>query len=348
MTRRLHKRSILEWRLPLATLVALASFAFSLTAQTEPDPIPSWNNGGAKKAILDFVARTTTPGSADFVPVSARIAVFDNDGTLWAEQPIYTQFAFVIDRVRALAPKHPEWKTTQPFQAVLEGNKNALAAGGERGMVQLTMATHAGMTTDEFTRTVDQWIGMAKHPRFHRLYTECVYQPMLEVLAYLRANGFRTYIVSGGGMDFMRPCTERVYGIPPEQVIGSSIKTKFEIRSGQPVLIRLPEVNFVDDKDGKPIGINRFIGRRPIAAFGNSDGDQPMLEWTAAGQGARLLVLIHHTDAEREYAYDRNSQVGTLNKALDEAIRRGWIVVDMKHDWKTVFPPSGASHPGIR
>lgn len=326
-------------------LAAIASFALSLTAQTEPDPIPSWDDGGAKKAILDFVARTTNPGSADFVP---RIAVFDNDGTLWTEQPIYPQFAFVMDRVRALAPKHPEWKTTQPFQAVLEGNKNALRAAGEKGMVQLTMATHAGMTTDEFTRTVDQWIGTAKHPRFHRLYTECVYQPMLEVLAYLRANGFETYIVSGGGMDFMRPWTERVYGVPPEQVIGSSIKTKFEIRAGQPVLIRLPEVNFIDDKDGKPIGINQFIGIRPIAAFGNSDGDPQMLEWTAAGQGARLLVLIHHTDAEREYAYDRKSQVGTLSKALDEATRRGWIVVAMKHDWKTVFPPPRASPPGVR
>lgn len=320
-------------------LLMLAAHGVCLLAQSpRSDSLPSWNDGRAKRTILDFVARTTTPGSADFVPPGERIAVFDNDGTLWTEQPIYTQFAFVIDRVKKLAPQHPEWQRTQPFKAVLEGDKKMLAASGEKGMLDLTMATHAGMTTDEFSGIVEEWIRTARHPRFHRLYTECVYQPMLEVLSYLRSNGYKTYIVSGGGSDFIRPWAETVYGIAPEQVIGSSIKIKFEMRTGQPVLMRLPEINFVADKDGKPVAINQFIGKRPIAAFGNSDGDLQMFEWTAAGQGRRLVVIIHHTDGDREYAYDRNSPVGTLDKALDEAAARHWIVVDMKHDWKTIFP----------
>ncbi len=280
----------------------------------------------------------TTPGSPDFVPAAERIATFDNDGTLWAEHPMYVQLQFALDRVKALAPEHPDWKTKQPFKAVLEGDIKALAAEGERGAVELMMATHAGMTTGEFERIVKDWLANARHPKWNRPYTECVYQPMLELLQYLRANGFKTYITSGGGVDFMRPWAEQVYGIPPEQVIGSSIKTRFEIRDGQPVLVRLPEVDLVDDKAGKPVGIQRHIGRRPIAAFGNSDGDQQMLEWIAAGSEARLTVLVHHTDAEREYAYDRGSPFGALDKALDEATAKNWPVVDMKRDWKTIFP----------
>jgi hypothetical protein len=317
----------------------------SCLAQEKADPLPSWNDGVAKKTIINFVLRTTTAGSPDYIPVDDRIATFDNDGTLWVEQPFYVQFAFALDRIKTLAQRHPEWKHQQPFQAVLEGDTKALQASGEKGLVELMMTTHAGMTTDEFAQIVNDWMKTAKHPRFHRLYTECIYQPMLELLNYLRANAFETYIVSGGGVEFMRPWAQQVYGIPPQQIIGSSIKTKFEMRGGQPVLVRLPEVNFVDDKTGKPVGINEFIGRRPVAAFGNSDGDQQMLEWTAAGKGPRLMLLIHHTDGEREYAYDRQSHIGTLNKALDEAITRKWIVVDMKRDWKVIFPtPQGRSH----
>jgi phosphoserine phosphatase len=325
----------------LSLMLIAASRLPSLAQTTQPDPLPSWNDGPAKKAILDFVARTTTVGGPDYVPVAERIATFDNDGTLWTEQPIYTQLVFALDRVKTLAPQHPEWKQQPLFKAVLQGDMKGIKASGEKGLVELMMATHAGMTTDEFSAIVSDWIRRAKHPRFHRPYTECVYQPMLEVLSYLRTNAFQTYIVSGGGVEFMRPWTQDVYGVPPQQVIGSSIKTKFEIRNGQSVLVRLAEVNFIDDKTGKPVGINEFIGRRPVVAVGNSDGDLAMLEWTAAGRGARLLLIVHHTDAEREYAYDRKSSVGTLDKAWDEAIARGWIVIDMKSDWKTIFPPAG-------
>jgi haloacid dehalogenase-like hydrolase len=328
-------------RVATLALILIASAAWAQSSA--PDPLPSWNEGSVKKAILDFVARTSTTGSPDYVPVADRIATFDNDGTLWVEQPIYTQFAFALDRVRTLAPQHPEWKDTQPFKAVLEGDMKTLAASGEKGIVQLMIATHAGMTTDEFSAIVTDWIKTAQHPRFHRPYIECVYQPMLELLSYLRSNAFETYIVSGGGVEFMRPWVERVYGVRPDQVVGSSIKTKFELRSGQPVLVRLPEVDFVDDGEGKPVGINKFIGRRPIAAFGNSDGDLQMLQWTAASKGPRLMLIVHHTDVEREYAYDRDSQVGKLAKALDEAFAKGWTVVDMKRDWKTIFPPSTES-----
>jgi len=333
-----------EQRLRISFLIGWVVFLASLACQdqrpgppTQQDPLPSWNEGSARKAITDFVSRTTQAGP-DFVPVSERVATFDNDGTLWVEQPLYAQFEFALDRVKALAPQHPEWRRKQPFKAVLDGDMQALAASGEQGLMQLMMTTHAGMTTDEFSEIVRQWAATAQHPRFHRPYIECVYQPMVELLAYLRTNGFKTYIVSGGGVEFMRPWAEKVYGIPPEQVVGSSIKTKLEMRDGKPVLIRLPEVDFIDDRDGKPAGIEKFIGRRPIAAFGNSDGDQQMLEWTAAGKGPRLMLLVHHTDAEREYAYDRQSHVGTLDKALDEANAKGWAVVDMKHDWKTIFP----------
>ena len=316
----------------LAAALALASLAAAA------EPLPSWTEGQAKRAVVDFVQRVTTAGGADFVPVPERIAVFDNDGCLWAEKPIYVQLVFALDRVKALAPTHPEWKDKQPFKAALEGDLKTAAAGGEHALIELIMATHAGMTTDAFAQVVKDWLAAAKHPRFNRPYTELVYQPMLELLAYLRANGFKTYIVSGGGIEFMRPWTEKVYGIPPEQVVGSSIKTRFELRDGTPVLVRLPEINFVDDKAGKPVGIQMHIGRRPIAAFGNSDGDLQMIQWTTAGPGARFGLIVHHTDADREYAYDRQSSVGRLDKALDEAKSQGWTVVDMKQDWKRIFP----------
>ena len=302
------------------------------------DPLPSWNEGVSKQSIVDFVSRVTDPAGPDFVPEAERIATFDNDGTLWSEQPAYFQLLFAIDRVKALAPDHPEWKTKQPFKAVLDGDMEALAAAGEHGLIEIVAATHAGMTTAEFEAVATDWIATAKHPTTGRPYTEMVYQPMLELLDYLRANGFKTFIVSGGGIEFMRPWTEEVYGIPPEQVVGSSIKTKFEMHDGQPVLMRLPEIDFIDDKDGKPVGINSHIGRRPIAAFGNSDGDLQMLQWTAAGDGPSFCLYVHPPDADREWAYDRESHIGRLDKGLNEAAARGWTVVDMKNDWKVVFP----------
>jgi phosphoglycolate phosphatase-like HAD superfamily hydrolase len=299
--------------------------------------LASWRDGAARTAICDFVARVTATGGEDFVPPAARIATFDNDGTLWPEQPMYIQIAFMFDRVKALAPRHPEWKEKQPFKAALEADFKTVGASGERGMLELIMATHAGMTTEEFSQTVKDWLVTAKHPKTGRPYTDMAYQPMLELLAYLRANGFKTFIASGGGVDFMRPFTEQVYGVPPEQVIGSSFKTKFEVRGGKPVLAILPEVNFIDDNVGKPVGIHQYVRRRPVAAFGNSDGDLQMLQWTTAGKGARFALLVHHTDGEREWAYDRMSPFGRLDKALDEARARGWTVVDMKNDWKTIY-----------
>ncbi|MEM7008581.1 MAG: HAD family hydrolase, partial [Thermodesulfobacteriota bacterium] len=278
------------------------------------------------------------PNSKSYVKPEERIAVFDNDGTLWAEQPIYFQLAFVSDRIKELAPANPQWKTEQPFQAVLENDKEALAESGYEGLMKLLMATHAGMTQAEFQQIVSNWLKKAKHPRFDLPYTDIVYQPMLELLTYLRANGFKTYIVSGGGIEFMRPWTEKVYGIPPEQVVGSSIVTEFEMRDGKPVLVRKAEIDFIDDKEGKPVGINSHIGRRPIAAFGNSDGDLQMLQWTAAGDGPSLMVLVHHTDEKREWAYDKDSHIGRLDKALVQANEKGWTVVDMKEDWKVIFP----------
>jgi hypothetical protein len=325
-------------RRQLLTAITLTAALTIAALAAAADPLPSWNEGDAKRSVVDFVQRVTAAGGADFVPVAERIAVFDNDGTLWAEQPMYAQLAFALDRVKALAPAHPEWKQKQPFKAVLAGDLKTVAAGGEHALLELVMATHAGMTTEAFARVATDWLATAKHPRFNRPYTELVYQPMLELLIYLRANGFKTYIVSGGGIEFMRPWTEKVYGIPPEQVIGSSIKTRFELRDGKPVLVRLPEINFIDDKAGKPVGIQMHIGRRPIAAFGNSDGDLQMLQWTTAGPGARLGLIVRHTDADREYAYDRQSSIGRLDQALDEAKTQGWIVVDMKQDWKRVFP----------
>ena len=302
------------------------------------DLLPSWSDGPTRDTIVSFVEQVTDRTNPAFVQLSERIAVFDNDGTLWSEQPLYFQLAFASDRVKALAPEHPEWSTQQPFQAVLEDDLEALAASGERGLLDLVMASHAGMTTDAFANIVSDWIESARHPRFDRRYNELVFQPMLELLDYLRANDFKTFIVSGGGLEFMRPWVEEVYGIPPEQVVGSSIKTEFQLRDGRPVLLRLPELDFIDDKAGKPVGINKFIGRRPIAAFGNSDGDLQMLQWTASGLGARLAVLVHHTDATREWAYDRDSHIGRLDEALDEATERGWTVIDMEQDWTRIYP----------
>jgi phosphoglycolate phosphatase-like HAD superfamily hydrolase len=301
------------------------------------DPLSSWNAGANKSAILDFVAKVTRQGDPAFVPQAERIAVFDNDGTLWGEQPLYFQFLFAIDRVKAMAQTHPEWQTREPFASILKGDIGAALTGGEQAIAQLLAATHAGMTTDEFAGIAGDWLATAQHPKFKRRYTELVYQPMLEVLAHLRASGFKTYIVSGGGIEFIRIFSERVYGIPPEQVIGSSGKLKLEVRDGKPVLVKLPEVNFVDDKEGKPAAIQLHIGRRPIMAFGNSDGDFEMLEWTTAGSGARLGMFVHHDDGGREFAYDRKSSIGRLLRGLDEAPARGWIVTSMKNDWRRIF-----------
>jgi phosphoglycolate phosphatase-like HAD superfamily hydrolase len=309
----------------------------SLHAQ---DPVPSWNDTGPKKAIVAFVEKVTKEGSLDFVPPNERIATFDNDGTLWAEQPMYFQFLFAMDRVKALARQHPEWKTQEPFKSALAGDPKGLLASGEKGVLEIMAQTHAGMTTAEFDQIARDWFKTARHPRFNRPYNEMVYQPMLELLAYLRANGFKTFIVSGGGVEFMRAFAPDAYGIPPDQIVGSMGKLKYEMQNGKPVLIKLPQVLFIDDKAGKPEGIQSFIGQRPIFAFGNSDGDQQMLEWTAGGRGVRFMGLVHHDDAEREWAYDRKSHIGTLDKAWDEAIGKGWIVLSMKDDWKTVFPPA--------
>jgi phosphoserine phosphatase len=324
--------STVGWSTILLLLVTV------LTARAQTDPLPSWNDGPAKQSIVKFVQTAADAASPQHVPPAARIAVFDNDGTLWSEQPMYFQGFFAFDRVKALAPKHPEWKTQQPFKGILEHDMKAVAAAGEKGLLEVVAATHSGMTTDEFAQTVKDWVAQAKHPRFQRPYTDLVYQPMLELLAYLRASGFKTFIVSGGGVEFMRVFAEQVYGIPPEQVVGSVGETKLEMRNGEPVLLKLPKINLVDDKAGKPVGINRFIGRRPVLAFGNSDGDQQMLEWTAAGDGLRFMGLVHHTDGEREWAYDRKSSVGRLDKALDEATQKSWTVVDMKRDWKVIYP----------
>jgi phosphoglycolate phosphatase-like HAD superfamily hydrolase len=307
--------------------------------QPTSDPLPSWNDGAAKKSITDFVDRVTAQGSTDFVPAAERIATFDNDGTLWTEQPIYFQIEFALDRVSAMAPQHPEWRTTEPFKAAIDSDLHAVAATGTKGLFEIIAASQAGLTTEEYAKEVLVWIATARHPRFHRPYTDLVYQPMLELLSYLRTNGFKAFIVSGGGSEFMRPWTEKVYGIPPEQVVGSSGGMQFEMRADdRPILMNLAKIDFIDDGPGKPVGIDRFIGRRPIFAFGNSDGDQQMLEWTAAGNGARFMGIVHHTDAEREYAYDRQSLVGKLDKALDEGVARGWTIVDMKNDWKVIYP----------
>ncbi len=337
----IYKPAFAALRRGRQNLIAATLFfalVFAVTVAHAADPLPSWNDGPAKKSIVEFVAKVTKPGSPDFVPVPERIATFDNDGTLWCEQPMYFQLFFAINRVKVLAPQHSEWKTNEPFASLLKGDIKGALAGGDHAMGELVMATHTGMTTAEFEQIVKNWIATAKHPKTGRLLTEMTYQPMHELLAYLRANGFKTFIVSGGGIEFMRPWTEKVYGIPPEQVVGSSIKTKYEMRDGKPVLMRLPEVNFIDDGPGKPVGINQHVGRRPIAAFGNSDGDQQMLEWTGAGNGARLMMLVHHDDAAREFEYGAKSDIGTFSDALmTEAKEKKWTVVSVKDDWKKIF-----------
>ena len=333
----------------LATVVlACALSGATNAAPAAPDPLPSWNDGAAKQSIVAFVERVTKPGSPDFVPVPERIAVFDNDGTLWCEQPLPVQLYFALDRVKALAPQHPEWQTQEPFASLLEGDLKTALAGGDRALLEILMATHAGMTTVEFEQIVAEWLATAKHPKTGKRFTEMTYQPMLEVLAYLRANGFKNFIVSGGGIEFMRVWAEQAYGIPPEQIVGSSIKTKLEMRDGQPVIMRLPQLNFNDDKGDKPVGINQHIGRRPIAAFGNSRGDQEMLEYTQAGGGARFMLLVLHDDAAREFAYGParglpDVKLGAFPPALDEeAKKNGWTVVSMKKDWKQVFAAQSA------
>jgi phosphoserine phosphatase len=324
---------------PFATTALAGLLAVSASLAQAADPLPSWNEGETKQAITAFVDKTTRAGSPDFVPVPERIAVFDNDGTLWSEQPVYFQAFFVIDRIKKLAPQHPEWKTKEPFASVLKGDLKGVMAAGEHGLLELVMATHAGMTTAEFEQSVLDWLASAKHPKTGRAFTDMVYQPMLELLDYLRQSGYKTFIVSGGGIEFMRPWTEKVYGIPPEQVVGSTGDLKFEQRGGQPVLVKLPKLLHNDDKEGKPVGIQRHIGRRPVMAFGNSDGDLRMLQWTTAGGGPRFALYVHHTDEVREVAYDRKSPIGRLDKGLDEAAQKGWTVVNMKADWATVYPP---------
>jgi hypothetical protein len=319
-------------------LAAGLLLACTQSAPVAKDALPSWNDTAAKRAIVTFVERTTTEGSPDFVPVPERIAAFDNDGTLWAEKPMPFQLVFAFDEVKRLAPQHPEWKTKEPFASLLKGDVAAVAATGERGLIEIVTATHAGMTTDEFSRGVEEWIASATHPETGRRFTAMVYQPMLELLAYLRANGFKTFIVSGGGVEFMRAWAERIYQVPPEQVVGSAGKLKLETRDGKPVLVKLPAIDLIDDKEGKPVGIHSRIGRRPIAAFGNSDGDLQMMQWTMAGEGARFALFVHHDDDQREYAYDRADRFQQFDKAWDEAIARGWTVVSMKHDWNTVYP----------
>lgn len=310
----------------------------TIVKDTVGDPLPSWNESASKSAIIDFVTDVTNPSSANFIKVEDRIATFDNDGTLWSEQPAYFQLFFAIDRVKQLAPDHPEWKTEQPFKAVLENDMQELMKQGEAGLLKIVMVTHANITAEEFENIVKNWIATAKHPKFDRPYTDLVFQPMLELLDYLQANDFKTFIVSGGGVDFMRAWVEGVYGIPKDQVIGSTSKTQFVFKDDKPVIERLPEIEFIDDKEGKPVGINKFIGRKPVFAAGNSDGDLAMLQYTASGEGKRFMIYVHHTDAEREWAYDRESHIGQLDKGLDEATEKGWTVIDMKNDWKVIYP----------
>ena len=302
------------------------------------DPLPSWNDVQSKNDIVNYVKNVTNSNSVDFIPIADRIATFDNDGNLWSEQPAYFQLFFAIDRVKAMAADHPEWKETQPFKAVLENDMTALAKQGEHGLLQLVMATHAGNTTEAFDKDVKEWIETAKHPTKNVTYDQLVYQPMLELLQYLRANDFKTYVVSGGGVDFMRAFVTEIYGIPEEQIIGSRIKTAFDYNDGNPVIKRLPELDFIDDKDGKPLNIQKIIGKKPVFSSGNSDGDLQMMQWTASNKYKSFMLYVHHTDSEREWAYDRDSHIGKLDKGLDQALKDGWTVIDMKNDWKIIYP----------
>lgn len=330
-------------RLSIPILITFTCVVFSFTMPqgeetvNAKDPLPSWNEGASKKSIIDFVSKTTKQGSTDFIPVTDRIACFDNDGTLWSEQPMYFQLAFALDRIKALAPQHPEWKTTQPFQAVLEGDVKAAFADGVKSIMQIVGATHGGMTADQFDKIVKDWIATAKHPKTGKQYMEMIFQPMVELLNYLRANGYKTFIVSGGGVDFMRAWAEKAYGIPPDQVIGSSGKVKYELVDGKPEIIKTPELNYFDDKEGKPVAIHQYIGKRPVFTVGNSDGDYAMLQWTSTGSGARFGMIVDHTDAEREWDY-RKSPMGNLEKGIEDAKKYNWVIADMKKDWKKIFP----------
>lgn len=324
-------------RLMIRSFIVVTLLTASLLPVAAQEPLPSWNDGAARTRILNFVKATTTEGGEGYVAPEDRIAVFDNDGTLWSEQPYYFQLGFMLDRVKTLAPQHPEWKTKEPFKSILAGDLKGIAKGGEKGIVELGMVTHAGVTSDQFTKIVTEWFASAKHPKTGKPFNEMTFLPMRELLDYLRDNGFKTYIVSGGGIEFMRPITEKAYGIPPEQVVGSTIVTEYAIVGDVPVLRRLPKIDFVDDGPGKPSGINKFIGRKPIFVAGNSDGDYEMLRWVTAAKGPGFAMIVRHTDAEREYAYDRESAFGKLSKALDEAERRNWLVVDMKNDWKKIY-----------
>jgi hypothetical protein len=307
------------------------------TTVTQEDPLPSWNDGETKTNILDYVKSVTQEGD-QFIPISERIAAFDNDGNLWSEQPAYFQLFFTMDRIKELAPEHPEWKDEQPYKSVLENDMKTLASFGEHGLIEIVMATHGGNTVEEFEQIVNDWLAVAKHPRFDRPYTDLVYQPMLELINYLKENDFKVFIVSGGGIEFMRPWVEGVYGIPKDQVVGSSIKTEYDYNDGNPVIRRLPKMNFIDDKEGKPIGINQHIGRKPVFASGNSDGDLQMLRWTDSNNYPSFQLYLHHTDSDREWAYDRESHIGKLDKGLDEGMEKEWTIIDMKNDWKIVYP----------
>ena len=331
-----------RFALPLVFTAVLAASVGAQFARAAEDPLPSWNDGEHKRAIIQFVEKVTNEGGPDYVAPELRIATFDNDGTLWCEKPMYFQELFAFDRIKELASEHPEWKDKEPYKFVIDGDLKALANQGEKSLLEIISSTHAGMTVEEFHKIVREWMHSARHPRFHRPYDQCIYQPMVELLEYLRANEFKTFIVSGGGVEFMRPWVEKAYGIPPQQVVGSSGVVKYEWSDGKPALLKEPKVNFIDDGPGKPVGINQYIGRHPILAFGNSDGDLEMLQWTTKGPDSgpkpRIGLIVHPTDAVREYAYDPHSSVGRLDKALDAAPKQGWVVVSMKDDWKTIFP----------
>ena len=329
------RKTLSTYAKPLSALLMIFTLLSSAHAS---NPLPSWNDGESKQAIVAFVNKVTREGSEDFVPAPERIATFDNDGTLWSEQPMYFQFIYVIERIKKLAPQHPAWKEQEPFASVLKGDMQQALAGGEKALLEMVMATHAGLTAEEFSKSVKEWLSTARHPKTGKRYTAMVYQPMLELLDYLRANDFKIFIVSGGGIDFVRVFSEEVYGIPPERVVGSSIKAKYEVRDGKPVIVKLPEIDLIDDKAGKPVGIHRYIGSRPILAIGNSDGDFEMLEWTTTGDGPRLGMILHHTDADREWAYDRDSHIGKLDRGLNESSGRNWNLIDMKKEWKNIYP----------
>lgn len=335
----MQTHSSMKLNLCILTFFALTLMILSSVTASQPqDPLPSWNDGPNKQAIIEFVTKTTDQNQASFIPPTRRIATFDNDGTLWSEQPLYFQAIYIFDRIRELAPEHPEWQQKEPYASVLKGDSKSALAGGKQALLEMVMGTHAGVTASEFSESVADWLASARHSGSGKPYTAMVYKPMLELLDYLRDNDFKVFIVSGGGIDFLRVFAEEVYGIPPEQVVGSSLKAKYEIRNGFPVIVKQAEVDFIDDKAGKPVGIHRYIGRRPVLAVGNSDGDFEMLEWTSAGEGPSLAMIVHHDDAKREWAYDRESHIGRLVRGLDEGPQRGWKIISMKNDWNLIYP----------